>query len=46
MRVPDEFAKVPDAEVIVRVQTDATGKVECAKKLSTLPPAVPAKADE
>jgi hypothetical protein len=39
VRVPDEYAKAADAEVIIRLQTAATGKMEIKKKLSELPKA-------
>jgi hypothetical protein len=37
VRVPDDLIRAEDAEIIVRIQTAATGKVEASRKLSELP---------
>lgn len=37
MRVPNEYAKLPDAELVVRVNSPLLGKLEAAKKLNALP---------
>ena len=44
MRVPDSFVKAADAEVIIRVSSAGTGKMEIKRKLSEIPKvAEPAK---
>jgi len=37
VRVPDEFAKSADAQVIVRIESQGTGKIEASRKLADLP---------
>jgi hypothetical protein len=37
VRVPKEFAKAADAQIVIRLQQGVTGKVGAAKKLSELP---------
>jgi hypothetical protein len=36
VRVPEQFANAADAQVIVRIQTKATGKLEATQKLSEI----------
>jgi hypothetical protein len=36
VRVPDEFAKAADVEIVVRLQTAATGKLEASQKLKEI----------
>jgi len=43
VRVPEEFVKAADAEILVRIQTAATGTLEASKKLAELPKEPPAE---
>lgn len=37
MRVPEKYAKISDAELVVRVNSPLLGKLEVARKLKDLP---------
>jgi len=41
VRVPDEYLKAGNAEVVVRVQTGALGLIEAARPLAKLGETVP-----